>query len=410
MNKLIGRPNLATLGRQNAAVLQPWIAVSPPLRTFVLRLGRLVPALLLAAGLSACGDADHEAVDARRLSRLAAEARGWSDRSLARVSDAMDPAARALARRHDPRAKVDYWDRTRGWETFRLKEFPTLGFGTTFDDTARRINALTPYAKGPISPMRPFVLKADTRDRARALTCLTQAVYFEAGREPTEGQEAVAQIVLNRVRHPAYPNSVCGVVYQGSARSTGCQFSFTCDGALARGVEPTVWARAEKVARRALDGFVLDAVGPATHYHADYVAPYWAPTLVKLTRIGDHIFYRWTGPGGEPAAFIGRYRGGESHLSMAVLGSVDARTQGAGPPTTAPAAPGRKVTLAVAGEVRTYAVADPQAPGGARTRVAGVLQPSRRRPTPEEIERINGALADFEAKGAPGQATAPVSP
>lgn len=365
--------------------------------------------LLLAAGVAACGGTHEETFDAHRLSRLAKQAHGWSDKALARLTRTMDPSAQALALRHDPEAKSDYWGRPTGWETYRLAEFPSLGFGTTFDDTARRINALKPYAKGPISPMRPFVLKADTRNRARALKCLTQAVYYEAGRESDEGQEAVAQIVLNRVRHPAYPNSICGVVYQGSARQSGCQFSFTCDGALARGPEPGAWARAERVAKRALDGFVLDAVGPATHYHADYVAPYWAPTLVKLTRIGEHIFYRWTGPGGEPAAFIGRYRGGETNLSLAVLDGIDARTQGLAP-TSPPASAGRTVTLAVAGEVRTYAVADPEAPGGERVRVAGVLQPSRRKPTPEEIQQINGALAAFEAKAAGEAAPEAVKP
>ncbi|MFN3522024.1 MAG: cell wall hydrolase [Phenylobacterium sp.] len=389
--------------------MQPWIAVPRPASKLGRFLLRLVPPLA-AAALAGCGT-DKSALDeAAQLDALAKETRGWSARSLERLTAELDPSTLALARRHDPAAKVDYWGRPRGWETFRLADYPTLGFGTTFDETARRINALKPYAKGPINPMDPFVLRADSRDRARALKCLTQAVYFEAAREPTIGQEAVAQIVLNRVRHPAYPNSVCGVVYQGSARRTGCQFTFTCDGSLAYAPERRAWERAEAVARRALDGFVLEQVGPATHYHADYVAPYWAPTLVKLTRIGDHIFYRWTGPAGEPAAFIGRYRGGETNLSLAVLGGTDARTQGL-TGVAPPSAQSRTVTLAVAGEVRTYAVADPEAPGGERLRVAGQIQPSRRQPTAEEVQRINGALAEFEAKGAaPPPAEAPVSP
>ena len=138
-------------------------------------------------------------------------------------------------------------------------------------------------------------------------------------------------------------------------------------------------------------------MGSATHYHAQYVSPYWAPTLVKMTQVGQHIFYRWTGPWGEPPAFTGRYAGGEAYLSPAVLGSIDARTQGgllslgqAGTPTE------RKITLAVAGEVRTYSVMDPTTPSGERTRVLGVLMSSRRAPTPDEIKRINQSLEAME--------------
>lgn len=262
--------------------------------------------------------------------------------------------------------------------------------------TAEQLNALRPFADDPIRPMRPFVFKGSAGDRARALECLSQAVYYEAAREPLEGQQAVAQVVLNRVRHPAYPKSVCGVVYQGSALPTGCQFTFTCDGSLRWRPEPALWSRAQGVARRALDGFVDKDVGSATHYHAAYVAPYWAPTLVKMTQVGQHIFYRWTGTWGEPPAFTGRYAGGEAALTPAVLrgGEPDAPTR-------------REVTLSVAGETRTYTVADAAAPGGVRTRIQGVLQPVRRKASPEEIKRINESLAgverelDGEGAGAP---------
>ncbi|MEW6019468.1 MAG: cell wall hydrolase, partial [Pseudomonadota bacterium] len=157
------------------------------------------------------------------------------------------------------------------------------------------------------------------------------------------------------------------------------------------------WARAETVARQALDGFVEPGVGSATHYHADYVAPYWAPTLVKMTQVGAHIFYRWTGPMGEPPAFTSRYLGGERDLSPSILAGLDSRTQGLVGIGPGGLAPGRSVTLALAGEVRTYQVAEPQA-GEAATRVAGVLQPSRRRPTAEEIRQINERLAEVEAR------------
>ena len=367
----------------------------------------LRPLFALAAALllSGCLTTYDRPINAGRAEGLATVAQSLSDEGLRRLTADMDPAMLALARRHDPAPGTDYWGRVRGWETFDLAEIPTLGFGTTFDRTAREINALRPFAGAPINAMSPFVLRASSGDRAQALRCLTQAIYYEAAREPQDGQRAVAQVVLNRVRHPAYPDSVCGVVFQGSARRTGCQFSFTCDGSLMWAPEPGLWRRAEGVAREALNGFVEEDVGPATHYHADYVAPYWAPTLVKLTKVGAHIFYRWTGPMGEPPAFTSRYAGGERNLSAVILGGTDARTQGLFPQTQGLPA-GRSVTLAVAGEVRTYEVAD-QVPGEASTRVAGVLTPTRRAPTPDEVRQINESLARLEERLDAGEAAAP---
>jgi Cell Wall Hydrolase len=179
-------------------------------------------------------------------------------------------------------------------------------------ETALEINGRIPFATGPNPAARPFSLRAGTESYARALECLTSAIYYEAGRESTEGQRGVAQVVLNRVRHPAFPASVCGVVYQGSTRQTGCQFTFTCDGSLAWAPEPSYWNRARKVAEAALAGFVQASVGNATHYHANYVAPYWAPTLAKTNVIGAHIFYRWSGGWGRPAAFAQAYSGREA--------------------------------------------------------------------------------------------------
>ena len=179
--------------------------------------------------------------------------------------------------------------------------------------TAQQLNAQIPFAQGPNPAARPFSFAAASAEsRERALECLTSAVYYEAGQEPVAGQQAVAQVVLNRVRHPAFPASVCGVVYEGSTRSTGCQFTFTCDGSLARVPERASWNRARQVAAAALAGFVQPSVGNATHYHANYVAPYWAPTLAKITSAGAHIFYRWSGGWGRPAAFAQSYSGREA--------------------------------------------------------------------------------------------------
>ncbi|WP_238539063.1 cell wall hydrolase [Novosphingobium sp. AP12] len=162
---------------------------------------------------------------------------------------------------------------------------------------------------GPIA--RAFRIDNSGVDRTRALQCLTAAIYYEAASEADAGQRAVAQVVLNRVAHPSYPKTVCGVVYQGSERPTGCQFSFTCDGALARHPQRLFWDRAEDVARAALAGYVYAPVGLATHYHTVQVSPYWAPSLNYLGTIGAHRFYALRGAAGSPATFRYAYLGGE---------------------------------------------------------------------------------------------------
>jgi hypothetical protein len=152
--------------------------------------------------------------------------------------------------------------------------------------------------------VRPTVpLPADQTARDNALRCLAMAISYEAGNEPVAGQEAVAQVILNRTRSPAFPKTVCGVVYQGAERRTGCQFTFTCDGSLRRPRSARSMAQAVRVAERALDGTAFSSIGEATHYHAAYVSPYWAPGLVRVTRIGAHIFYRAPGEVLAPGAF-----------------------------------------------------------------------------------------------------------
>lgn len=203
-------------------------------------------------------------------------------------------------------------------------------------ETAVEINNQLPFASGPNPAARPFSLAAGgAESRARALECLTSALYYEAGQESREGQQAVAQVVLNRVRHPAFPASICGVVYQGSTRATGCQFTFTCDGSLARAPERSSWNRAREVAKAALNGFVQPAVGNATHYHAYYVAPYWAPTLAKTALIGAHIFYRWSGGWGLPSAFAKSWSGREADPQALRLAAMNAPRQIVTPPVPA---------------------------------------------------------------------------
>ncbi len=223
------------------------------------------------------------------------------------------PASLALAQRYDPLARLAQGGLP---EVLEAQAAPPAPPAQTFEDLtpqqAALINASLPFSGLPNAPARPFRLPADAaNDRARALTCLTMAVYYEAASESDEGQAAVAQVVLNRLRHPLFPKSVCGVVFQGSNLPTGCQFTFSCDGSLGRRPSQAGWTRAQKIAQRALDGYVLKRVGEATHYHTQWVVPYWQPTLVKLTQIGAHIFYRWMGGSGLPGSFKGQYAGFE---------------------------------------------------------------------------------------------------
>ena len=201
-------------------------------------------------------------------------------------------------------------------------------------DAARRWNAANPIVKGPNPAAKPFNLAAEgVLDEARATDCMTAAIYYEAGFETLDGERAVAQVVINRLRNPLFPKTVCGVVFQGSDRNTGCQFTFTCDGSLARKPAAEAWERAHDVAVAALHGYVMKKVGNATHYHAEYVAPYWSPTLVKVAVIGQHIFYRWTGGLGLPPAFAGRYAGGE--MKGLQIATLDNLAHVSGKPTVA---------------------------------------------------------------------------
>jgi len=177
-------------------------------------------------------------------------------------------------------------------------------------EEAERINELRQPDVVAVTAAKAFNVRETWRADPRfysALDCLTQAIYYEAASEPEPGLRAVAQVVLNRVRHPAFPNNVCGVVYQGSNLPTGCQFTFTCDGSLLRKPSTGGWARARRVALAALSGWVEAPVGLSTHYHADYVVPYWASSLRKVKTVGRHIFYTFGGRGGAAGAFAANY-------------------------------------------------------------------------------------------------------
>lgn len=317
-----------------------------------------------------------------------------SDEGLLRLAADLDPAARSLALRHDPNATPVPWGLTPGWEILTAGGKPPLDPGSAQGEEARRLNAAMPAVAGALRTARPFVLTGDSDDRARALRCLTQAIYYEAALEPRPGQEAVAQVVLNRVRDPNFPNTVCGVVFQGAERITGCQFSFTCDGSLARAPVAWAWNRAADVARRALAGHVAVSVGTATHYHADYVRPWWSPTLTKIHQIGAHIFYRWQGGAGEPAAFSQAYAGREPVIDEARF---------ARPRLRALTEAAELEQAGVVADARTVVI-------DGRERTVGVLSlGGRRRPTAAEVAEINARLDAYEAE-ARGTAPAPPPP
>lgn len=172
-------------------------------------------------------------------------------------------------------------------------------------DTAREINAARPFSDVEIVLARPFASRLTGSDLDRAQVCLAVAALYEAGGDESD-QKAVMQVILNRVRHPAFPSSICAVVFQGADRLTGCQFSFTCDGSLRRWrPNPQAFARANDLAATMLRRGVDQRVGLSTHYHTDWVVPYWSSSLDKLAKIKTHIFFVWKGYWGQRRAFSG---------------------------------------------------------------------------------------------------------
>ncbi len=191
---------------------------------------------------------------------------------------------------------------------------------------ARTINAAVPFSTGPNPAARPFRLTDASINAARAVDCLATAVLYEAG-DDAIGERAVAQVIINRVRHPAFPKTICGVVFQGAERRTGCQFTFTCDGALLRHRWPdAAWVRARAIAADALNGQVFAKVGHATHYHTDWVVPYWSSSLDKVSAVGTHLFFRWTGWWGTPPAFRRQVAADEPAIAQLALYSPAHRT------------------------------------------------------------------------------------
>jgi|TARA_R100000149_G_scaffold62774_1_gene33083 spore germination cell wall hydrolase CwlJ-like protein len=222
---------------------------------------------------------------------------GFTEEALAAAAGGLNASALAIARRHDPYTVAGPSRRDRQSEllTARLEQLRPTGPNMT--------PGLRLASTDPSHPAaQPFRL-GSALDASRDLECLTQAVYYEARGEGRDGQRAVAQVVINRARHPAFPKTVCAVVFQGAGRRTGCQFSFTCDGSMRRGVNQGAWNRARQVASEALSGSVYAPVGNATHFHTTGVSPRWRTSLIRVGQVGDHVFYRFGGRSGSSRAF-----------------------------------------------------------------------------------------------------------
>jgi len=215
--------------------------------------------------------------------------------------------------------------------------------------------------------------------RARAESCLADAVYFEARGEPMRGQKAVAQVVMNRVFSGRYPRDVCGVVYQNAYRYLACQFTFACTGKrLNRAAEPRMWQRAKRIAREILDGKVwVSEVGHATHYHARWVRPVWVREMAKLYRYGVHTFYRpraW-GDGSEAPVFVDLSANTKSAATSAAKTVITGlKATGAEAKKTETAGNAESKTTGPA-ESKAAVTAEPKATGAAEAKPAASAEP-----------------------------------
>ncbi len=195
-----------------------------------------------------------------------------------------------------------------------IPEVQPMELAPVTQDDARTQNAEVALITKGFVAARPFVYAGGGDAKARARDCLAAAMLYEAG-DDAKGQQAVGQVVINRARHPAFPKSICGVVFQGSERTTGCQFTFTCDGALNRRYSDAAWQRARNNADMMLSGGTYPPVGLATHYHTDWVRPYWSDSLEKIAIVDTHLFFRWPGFWGTPGAFKGAVSGSDGPVA-----------------------------------------------------------------------------------------------
>jgi spore germination cell wall hydrolase CwlJ-like protein len=158
------------------------------------------------------------------------------------------------------------------------------------------LSALVLLASQPVRAIDPDLAayeKSGQHVSAKDISCLAEAIYFEARGESDSGQRAVAQVVVNRAGSDIYPKSICGVVYQNKNKRNACQFSFACDGKPEVKTETAAWLKAKRIAEEITSGTMQTAtLRTATHYHATYVTPSWAKKMTRLSTIGHHVFYR----------------------------------------------------------------------------------------------------------------------
>ncbi len=241
-----------------------------------------------------------------------------------------------------------------------------VGPGAPTAQAIRLANSRIPFAPGGLAIPLPFLLTdANRTDWARAVDCLAAAAYYEAGQGDLD-ERAVAQVVLNRVRHPAFPHTVCGVIFQQSDQPTGCQFTFACDGAMTRRrPSPEAWASARRIAQDALSGRTEPRVGHSTHYHTDWVLPAWSRQMDKIATVNTHLFFRWRGARGDPAAFAARYAGGEARIAkMAMLSPAHEMEPVAAPSLAEVLSPARSFAPQVATPAGPERLADHSLPPG----------------------------------------------
>lgn len=334
---------------------------------------------LIVGGAYLAGGMAQAASQHARITRLADAADGgFSDYQLRLAAGRMDPGILFVAERHDPYSTAGAAQRDRQIALLAARLEQRAEQKADSGGLALRASF-----GGPFNPAAaPFRL-GGALDASRDLDCLTAAVYYEARGETPAGQAAVAQVVLNRVRHPAFPKSVCGVVFQGAYTGGVCQFSFACDGSMRQTRDRAAWRRAERVAARALNGYVMAEVGNATHFHTVNVAPVWGPRMLRVAQVGLHVFYRFGGRSGAPDAFTGR-----PSLSIAQADDGEAALYGAPQPTlvaasTAPAGTEARMATAI--------VAAPAAAPG----------PQRGSAPKGEPELVRTGPADAAAKPSP---------
>ncbi len=224
-----------------------------------------------------------------------AEAEGFSDVALQRA-DGLSDGALAIAQRHDPFVVSGAAQRDRQSADFaaRLEEADPAPLGPTPVSLVLRPD-LGPEGSSFVSRFKFAAVGA--LSGARDLDCLTQAVYYEARGESDRGQAAVAQVVLNRVRHPAFPKTICAVVFQGAGQGRAdCQFSFVCDGSMRLARDAEAWDKARRIAVRAMSGARMSDIGGATHFHASRLTTPWSDGLVRVAQVGLHVFYKFGHP------------------------------------------------------------------------------------------------------------------